>query len=336
MADRKTIKDLNSLIRFDERKRLKLPSARPSIDSSIGYASVTDTVLDGPVDSIFVKHFGYVSGTNNKVYQYFADGSATVYVGQDKDVGEIGVNSLSATFDYFSGNYALSNVYKNGVYLFSPSLGDVELHVRTSSTQIIVMDNSYNVGFYDFTGSLISAISLPTVGGGGAVHAVNNECIAYQSVDGKAKSQKAVASHSGALLFVENYVNVGYMSATGASKSAVYFVDATEDGISLHINVVNNIGSKIGTYVINISALEVDLGGYFSTAGFTDTSIYFVGSNTAGGSNVVIYSHTLTMSGSVATGAVLGAITQVTPCEISGHDWYPTYQFAAMDSALFA
>jgi len=329
MADKKFIRELNSLIRIDKRKRLKSPNLRPSLLGGVGIAGAGEDLQ--PVSSteyMYMLHYG--GGIiGNKVYQYDGIGTAPVLIGEAGGRGRVGFH----TADLYGGNLSGQEVYKNAATHISTGLSQVMVGVN--STHIIVQNDVFEIYRYLLDGTYVDTFTLPIVFMGAQNHAVNDTVIGFTYTHATADDRMAISDMSGTLLGSDTYDNISYQTLNAAAKDVVVFVDPDGSYTNYQIKVFNNAGTKIATHLLATGTLNTALGGDLDAIGVTSDRIYLFG-RSSGVPNCLIYEHTLTMGGGVATSAALGALLYTVATPQNNNNASLFFQSAAMDGALMA
>lgn len=331
MTDKKTIKDLNRLIRPNERRKLNAAPARGSILGGTGIAGgATDAPLDEVVELLYVRHYG--GGVSNVVYSYNPDGSAPVL---EYDLTTAYAYSLGVHgTDFYSSHNDNGAVIKNNSIII-PSIGITSV-VGTNSTNLVVLgtdSNDYNIKVYDFDGNLESTIPITTAGQSSTHFAVNDVAAAYYNTNNFVGAIYTIIKYDGTLLYRDNPSSYLYEDGIFANKSAFYFMryGATDFEIYIH----NNAGTQIGVYLINYSALSSLLGGEPYNIGATSTHFFIIGDSTTQ-PKVLIYEHTVVLDGAgLATSATLGALLHTVNTPQGDNTAHSTWQSCATDSSIW-
>lgn len=329
MADKKFIRDLNSLIRIDQRKRLKLPASRPNILGGIGIASASTFVEPIVEELMYIRHFGGGVATNS-VWIYGPNGEAPVLHAVAGDRGGLGINNG----DTYSGNLFGPDIYKNGTLFVSTGLPYAIL--AANSTHVIVQDDLYNAHRYTLDGTFVDTFLLPHDFAGGQNHCANNHLIGYRNSVASGDAM-ALCDFSGVQVASEIYEDFGNSHAYAASKYVTAFVDGQAVSPFDHlIKLFNNAGTKIATYNIGKLFLQTEMNGSLSAIGITSNRIFFFGCS-SGVPNCVIYEHTLTIDGSgLATAGVLGSHLYTVATPQNNNSIYQVYQQAVVESLSMA
>jgi len=329
MADKKFIRELNSLIRIDKRKRLKVPALRPALPGGIGEATIgAELPSEDIVEYLYILHRG--GGlTNNPVYKYDGDGSSPVLVGQAGGRGNVGFH----TADLFGGNLSGEDVYKNASSFISTGLSSVRVGVN--STHIIVQDDVFEIYRYLLDGTYVNTFALPIVFMGAQSHVVNDVVIGFTYSHAVSDDRMAICDMTGSLLGSETYENISYQNLSAAAKDVVMFVDPNSGFTNYQLKIFNNAGTKIATHSFATGSLNTALGGDLDAVGITSDRIYLFG-RSSGTPNCLIYEHTLTMGGGVATASTLGSLLYTVATPQSNNNATTQQQSTAMDGALFA
>lgn len=328
MTDKKTIKDLNRLIRPNERRKLNAAPARGSILGGTGIAGgATDAPLDEVVELLYVRHYG--GGVSNVVYSYNPDGSAPVL---EYDLTTAYAYSLGVHgTDFYSSHNDNGAVIKNNSIII-PSIGITSV-VVTNSTKLVLIsdDTSYNVKVYDFDGNLESTIPITTQGGSSNNLAANDDAVAYYNTYNGAIY--TMMAYDGTILYRDNPSTYLYEDGMFANKSAFYFMRYGDPDFEVYIH--NNAGNQIGLYLINYSALSSLLGGVPYNIGATSTHFFIIGDSTTQ-PKVLIYEHTVVLDGAgLATSATLGALLHTVNTPQGDNTVHSTWQSCATDSSIW-
>jgi len=327
MADKKYIRDLNSLIRINPRKRLKAPPLKNSISGGRGLAELgKETPTDIGPTAMYMRH--YDSGSNlGVIYKYLPDGSTPTleFDYSPREIG-LGVVDDAGIIDVYCGSNGVGNAAAGAVYkndnLLVAAVGPTNI-VSSNSSYVITQDDNYTMRLYDYAGAIQSTIALPTTSVGSVQHFTNNHGVVYHSVGTYADDDEmSVADFSGNLIVKVPKVNSAelyYLS--GGSESAFYLVDTDVSFTKNEIGVYSKSGVLAGTYSID-NKYFVDVNNTESCIGYTDTHLFVFIAST-GQSYCDIYEHTLTIDGSgEVTNAVLGAKVATVNSPVSGNrDW---------------
>jgi len=320
MADKKTIKDLNSLIRFDERKRLKLPAKRPSIDSSIGYASVADTDSVETEQFLYVRMRGY-GVTDDDVYRFDGIGSAPDYVSNAG--GNAGLGILNQVV--YGAERGMTDIYKNYPEILLTTLAPVEC-VYTNTNHIIVFKNNRDIERYTHAGVFVDSFSMAYANSAHRQMVANNNIIvsfsqrANPNPDSNGIDSVVITNVDGTYLSTTDLVNDhSSMFTPAVCSNACIVIDFAVEGVvgGDHVlKVFNNEGLNIATVTIDGDELTSHTGSVLSTVAMTNSHLFLFSENYSGISTLhkcAIYSHTIT-GGSVATGYTLGAYVATVDC----------------------
>lgn len=323
MANKKTIKDLNSLIRFDERRRLKLPAKRPGIDSSVGYASVAVTDSVETEQFLYVRMRGY--GVNDDdVYRFDGIGTPPDYRGNAG--GNAGLGILNQVI--YGAERGMTDIYKNYPEILLTTLALVEC-VYTNVNHLIVFKNNKDIERYTHSGVLVDSFSMVYANSAYSQMAANNNIIvafsqrANPTPDSNDISSIVITNVDGTFLSTTDLVNGNSASYTPAiCSNACIVVDFAVDGIvgGDHIlKVFNNEGLNIASVTMDGDELTSHTGSVLSLVAMTNTHLFLFSANYSGISSphkCAIYEHTIT-GGSVATGYTLGAYVATVTCPTS-------------------
>jgi hypothetical protein len=339
MADKKYIRDLNSLIRFNPRKRLKTPPLKNSILGGRGLAELGDTEPFENAEYMYIWHFG---GGVNAIYQYDGDGNAPTQFATGANGGGLGINGA----DVYDGSFTAGDIYKNGA-LFFDRVGS-HSEVTCNSTRVVCGDASNVIELYNYDGTFDRSF---TIAAGfldsGTFLTANDAAVSFRDIkDTGAQfppSRVSVCDYTGARLGEYLYVGISDFVDIGAcSKYAFLFIGDDVGNNQLKLKIFNNLGADIGTGILDYMATLMALGGGTSTSnlsavGMTKNRIYLFGNSTTQTPNVLIYELTLTIDGSgVATAATVGSLLHTVPVTFQAANNSGNFQQTAMDSALFA
>ena len=299
MADKKYIRDLNSLIRFNPRKRLKTPPLRNSILGGRGLAELGEPEpTDAGAQNMYFNHPSPVGA-----YEYLSDGSAPSLFGSIG--GNSGLGIVGA--DVFSSDANQGLVYKNGSSFFSTV--NSYARVAANSTKLVVENGDYTVSLYDHDGTFDRTFSLPFGWQtSGVPFAANDVGVAYIH-DTTSGTEMIMSDYAGVQLSSTLFNDIGNSDMCAASKHCFLFVDRDYNSDEKRLKVFNTAGTLIGTHIIVESTLETALNGQLDAVGITENEIYLVGWNDSSAPNVLIYDLTLTIDGAgLATASALGTL----------------------------
>lgn len=330
MADRKFIRDLNSLIRHDTRKRLKLAAVRGDIAAGVGVATAGDDaeIIPELEELMYIRHYG--GGVTNGVYSYDKAGGSPILVGNSSVRVGLGMNDGSI----YAGEFSGSDIYKDSSFLFDTTLVDIA-GVAVNSTHIVVQDTSYNVHRYLLDGTFVDTFALPKDFVGAQIHMANDHGVGYMH-DVVGGSAMAIMDYSGVRIANVSYENISYTTAHGCCKSVFVFCDPDNSYSNYQFKVFNNDGTLIATHSISTASLNADLGFQLSALGVTEDRLFLFGStNTAVAPNCLIYEHTLTLDGTgLALTSVLGSQLYSVPTPQINNNAFATWQSTAIDGTL--
>jgi len=334
MADKKFIRDLNSLIRIDQRKRLKIPAARSAILGGIGMSSVSVDPSLEVEELMYIRHFGGDAGAyaSNDVYAYDKNGATPIFVQNTLGGFGLGVNNS----DYFASRVVpesgIDALYKNAALFIDPT--HLSREARVNSSKIFILDDAKTIYTYDLTGTFLSSFTLDAITLWDARFAVNDEVIGYnRPSDTTSAVEMVIANTSGVVLNAEQYSNQSNSTwMMAACKSGIAFVDYTAgEPFSVLITIFNNAGSRIGTHSIDDPFLRAAVGGRLSSIGITNDRLYIFGASTTT-PKCLIYEHSFTLDGTgLATNATLGALLHTVPTPQYNNLAWQVSQSTAMD-----
>lgn len=327
MADKKFIRDLNSLIRLDTRTRLKAPASRPAISGGIGIGL-------GSIDPLTLPDLMYITipkdiGEATDIYAF--DGVNTPKLawtmpGFCRAIGVVngvtfGLNQVADGVDEVisDGSSILTATYDP-----TPQTGEAPHRMSVNSNHIILETSGYEAGdnyffkFYYHNGVYSHTVTTQSPSNQWNHFTANNEIMAniYWNAAGDPFTQ--IMSLDGTQLSLtaelrESFFQIGI---SAASKSVIATLTMEGNYNDYTVRLFNNAGTYIGQYLI--TGLRAVVGGVATTngcisdIGISDTAIYLTANSNADSiSNnadsvtnkvVAVYSHGLTFTGGLATG----------------------------------
>lgn len=357
MADRKIIRDLNSLIRFNERKRLKLPAARTAISGETGYALMVVAEPDPETEELLYVSVNIDLDTRH-IYSFDKDGGAPVFIRSSEPyVGQIGVNTeLGVTSFYdtqlatemYSGETKTLKIAKNGTQISSDTYATSGMKLNSNS--ILIRRSTPYIGFeiFDFSGAHIGFMSTGA-NQESEMLAINDTGVLFVRTDSGAGTRGySIMDYAGGYIIDQlppstPIVAIWLMAA--ANKYAFFIVSSTTGTGSLATsvftyNVINNEGTAIATIELEGLDMYTALGGgeysYINQVVASTDRLYVLAYNRTNFDSVVLaYELTMTLSLlGVATNAVLGELLSARTITESGSGRGGPY--GVMDSSTLA
>jgi hypothetical protein len=204
-----------------------------------------------------------------------------------------------------------------------------------NSSYILVEDGASGVHRYQFNGSFVDTISLSKPAEGALQPVANDAVIAYRNFNGSGDHRMTLSDMTGATLAHVQYDNISYAQMVGAAKDVILFVDFDNSSSEYLLKIFNNQGTLIATHVLDQVATQAALNGMLDAVGITSDRIYLF-ARSAVVPNCVIYEHTLTFVGGVATNAVLGLLLHTVPTPQNNNIVDSNAQSTAIDGSLMA
>ena len=343
MADKKYIRDLNSLIRFNPRQRLKTPPLRNAISGGRGLAELGEDEVSELVESIVVYHS--IERTE-KVYSYTLDGAPPTLVGSfdagsDESFGW-GASDNGSTVDIFHCRYG---VYKNNVELIGFPPGESRSIVSTNSTVICVLDivdaarDPDPIRIYDLDGVFIKQISVDGTDSGQRFMRANDHGIITGAtfVNNSVWEERVhIYDFDGVLLLSGPAAQYGdniFQMYSGASKNAFFVTSINSAYDTFTVTVYNADVVQIGSFSIPVVEIADNVTGVSDNRAecicFTDKGAFiFMDSTTQEKCNIYGYDLTYDVNG-VADGFTYNGLIHAVDVPESGNLGYASWNNAA-------